>query len=168
MPMSYIRNATGEFVCPTCGVTKARQNTMYYHMKSHATELPHKCTECPMQFIQKKSLELHIHAKHTPDTPLKAGPPKTLGEALKQRIAMQTFACPFPNCKFTALSKGNCRIHIFRMHYATESNIYLEDSSCILCDVEFNSLTHYYYHIGPCMQSNTDHKFITSGVDKFI
>lgn len=121
-----------------------------------------------MQFIQKKSLELHIHAKHTPDAPPKAGPPKTLGEALKQRSAMQTFACPFPNCKFTALSKGNCRIHIFRMHYATESNIYLEDNSCALCETSFNSTTHYYYHIGPCMITHTRHSFDTPLIEKFI
>jgi hypothetical protein len=168
MPMNYIRNATGEFVCPECGVTKARQNTMYYHMKSHATELPHKCAECPMQFLQKKSLELHVQAKHTPAPTLKAGPPKTLGEALKRRAALPTFACPFPDCKFTALSKGNCRIHIFRVHYGTESNIYLEDNACALCDTTFNSTTHYYYHIGPCMMSHTDHTFANNIIEKFI
>lgn len=161
MPLIYTKNNAGEFVCPHCGVTKTRQNTMYYHMRKHETELPHKCTSCPMQFIQRQSLELHIQAKHSASVQIIA-PPKTLREALQARTevaaitARPIFKCPSECCSFSALSKGNCRIHYFRVHYATDSNSYFDKSktSCTLCLSEFSSSTHFYYHIGPCMKTN--------------
>ncbi len=109
-----------------------------------------------------------MQAKHA-TAPLKAGPPKTLAEAMKQRsLAEVTHCCPFSGCDFKALSKGNCRIHIFRVHYATESHSYFEDDACTLCDTQFNSSTHYYYHIGPCMRAHTNHTFNDIGVEKYL
>jgi hypothetical protein len=122
-----------------------------------------------MKFLQKKSLELHIQAKHTTTPP--TGRPKTLGEALKQRAAVAAsyqYTCPFPDCNFKALSKGNCRIHIFRIHYSSQSQSYMDDNSCKLCNITFNSPTHYYYHIGPCMLAHTDHIFDEDGVEKYL
>jgi uncharacterized Zn finger protein (UPF0148 family) len=144
----YIRNADGHFVCPTCGVVKEKQNTMYYHMKSHEKEMPHKCKQCKKGFLQKQTLDLHIKSKHSKD-------------------ADRDFECPMEDCDFTAHTKGNCRTHFFRTHCSEEINeILLHDKDegtieCANCDKAFKSIGAFYYHCADCIPdfSETDPRY---------
>ena len=54
MGFQYLKNDMGHFVCPNCGITKERQNTMHYHMK-RCTGNGHKCAHCDSEFIQQHS-----------------------------------------------------------------------------------------------------------------
>lgn len=134
----YIRNEDGHFVCPTCGIVKEKQNTMYYHMKRHEKELPHACKFCKKGFLQKQTLDLHIKSKHSSTTD-------------------KDYECPFDGCEFSSHTKGNCKIHFFRTHCSEELDELLlvdkdnEIISCIACDREFKSLGLFYYHCGDCL-----------------
>jgi hypothetical protein len=136
----YIRNEDGHFVCPTCGVVKEKQNTMYYHMKRHADELPHTCKVCKKSFLQKQTLDLHMKSKHS-----------------TAAAATHEFMCPFDGCEFGAHTKGNCRTHFFRTHFMDEvAELLMHDKDagtieCMGCDRTFNSLGLFYYHCGDCL-----------------
>jgi KRAB domain-containing zinc finger protein len=136
----YIRNEDGHFVCPTCGIVKEKQNTMYYHMKKHEAELPHKCKHCKKGFLQKQTLDLHIKSKHS-------------GAAAKE------FECTMPDCEFSAHTKGNCRTHFFRVHCSDEVAELLHRNKeegtieCTVCERSFNSIGLFYYHCGDCIGS---------------
>jgi transcription elongation factor Elf1 len=141
MPFTYTKNEDGLFVCPDCGVTKANQNTMHYHMKKHLEEPNHVCKSCKKGFLQKQALELHIRSKHTEK-----------GAEIQSKIT-----CTFPNCKFTSLTKSNATIHFIRMHFNEEANkIMLIDNdtkkiTCIQCDKEFKSSCSFFYHSQQCI-----------------
>ena len=66
MPLKYIKDEDGNFVCshPGCGFTKRNQSTLHYHMKKHEEQLDHICKTCKKQFLQKQTLDLHIRSKH--------------------------------------------------------------------------------------------------------
>lgn len=137
----YIRNETGQFVCPTCGVTKEKQNTMYYHMKRHEEEMPHTCGICKKGFLQRQTLELHMRSKHA-DAPEKVS---------------KAYACPHADCEFSAHTKGNCRTHYYRVHCGLEvAEILYHDKEagtieCVGCDRTFSSLGLFYYHCSECI-----------------
>ena len=139
----YIRNEDGHFVCPTCGVVKEKQNTMYYHMKRHETELPYNCKHCKKGFLQKQTLDLHIKSKHS-------------GNVAK------AFECTMEGCEFSAHTKGNCRTHFFRVHCSEEvDELLIHDKEegtieCSVCERTFNSLGLFYYHCGDCIGSLPD------------
>lgn len=128
----YHKNEKGEFVCPDCGVTKARQNTMFYHMKKHAGDKSYVCNVCSKGFIQKSGLVQHMLQAHAaPDSP-------------------PAFACPC--CDHTAKMKANLLIHIGRKH--SDGWIPAVDGAgacaCAGCKREFSSATAYYYHAVQC------------------
>jgi hypothetical protein len=135
--MIYIRNEKGEFVCPDCGVTKARQNTMYYHMKKHTGEMSHFCGVCAKGFIQKSGLQQHMLQAH-PTVAAAAGTDVT------------EFECPC--CDHSCKMKANLVIHIARKHGAG----WIPDvptsggAICSGCDRSFASPTAYYYHAATC------------------
>ena len=139
MPLKYIRNDAGQFVCPTCGVTKENQNTMHYHMKKHTDSLPFSCRFCKKGFLQKPALDLHIRARHS---------------ETDQRTA---FECPFTDCDFHAMTKGNMRTHCLRSHFQDEADqLCLEDKGvneiqCVECERFFQSKTAFYYHCLDCI-----------------
>ena len=150
MPFTYIKNDNGEFVCPHpgCGVIKKNQNTMHYHMKKHEEQLNHICKTCKKGFLQKQTLDLHIRAKHP--------------ELLKDTNTEKKFKCPFDDCDFAALTKGNCIIHCLRVHFQDEiNNIMVKDEEtkmiyCNECNKEFSSSCGFYYHCKACIEFNKE------------
>ncbi len=151
MPLKYIRNENGDFVCPECGIIKKRQNSMHYHMKKHLDELNHVCDICKKAFLQKQTLDLHIRSKH----------PQIIEHEPKNK-----FKCTFDNCEFTALTKGNCIVHCFRTHFQDEIkeiiNINNETKiiSCNECNNEFHSSSSFYYHVKNCIKlDKSDSKY---------
>ena len=145
MPFTYHKNDAGEFVCQDCGVTKKRQNSMHYHMKKHLEELDYKCKMCNKQFLQKQTLDLHNRSKH----------PELIQTNAKH-------ICPFDDCKFNALTKGNLIIHVLRLHFQDEiSAIMLNDQerkviTCYSCEKEFNSSCSFYYHCKGCISFDNE------------
>lgn len=140
--MKYIKNEEGLFVCPTCGVTKKNQNTMHYHMKKHMDELPHVCKTCKKSFLQKQTLDLHIASRHP--------------EVAQESENVVQYCCSFNGCGFTSFSKGNCRTHMLRIHFAEEiSNIMSKDDNgcitCTNCYNDFKSHGAFYYHCIGCL-----------------
>jgi hypothetical protein len=126
----YIRNAAGEFVCPHCGITKARQNTMYYHMKKHTGEMSHICGVCSKGFIQKSGLDQHMLQAHS--------------------TGVTEYECPC--CDHSCKMKANLVIHIARKHgdgwiptVPTAGG-----AICTGCERSFSSPTAYYYHAAAC------------------
>lgn len=140
----YIKNEAGEYVCPFCGVTKANQNTMFYHMNKHEGKLPHECTVCKKGFVQKQELQFHMLKWH-PSGPAAA--------------AQDEIACPYDNCTFSDIRKGNVRTHIMRKHVTKHIKEYIERGEdgewmCGLCDEEFPSAAGFYYHLYKCTQEH--------------
>lgn len=140
--LKYIRNDAGEYVCPTCGVTKANQNTMHYHMKKHSDSLPFSCKHCNKGFLQKQTLNMHISSKHSDDT---------------DSDTREVFECPFDGCTFSAMTKGNLRTHALRTHFLDDVEEILSIDtetkiiSCTVCDKEFQSKGAFYYHCMNCI-----------------
>lgn len=145
MPLKYIKNDEGNFVCPDCGAVKRNQSTMFYHMKKHEEELTYTCKECKKGFLQKQTLDLHIRSKH----------PELLKKS--ELDASKKFRCPYDDCEFTSLTKGNTVIHCLRVHFQDEiNNMMLRDNetktiSCIECQKEFASSCAFFYHCKSCL-----------------
>jgi len=143
MTLKYTKNEDGHFVCPECNVVKQRQNSMHYHMKKHLDELNHVCKSCNKGFLQKQTLDLHMRSKH---------PELVEEEGTK-------FTCPFNDCNFSALTKGNCVIHALRVHFQEEIKEIMETHadtktiSCKGCKAEFQSSCSFYYHCKGCIQT---------------
>jgi len=139
--MKYEKNANGEFVCIYCGVTKRRQNTMRYHQLTHENELNHSCTICSKSFLQKQTLDMHMKSKHS----------EHCEEPSK-------YSCPFDNCAFTSLTKGNAIIHCLRIHCQEEIKEIMEVNhetktlNCKCCEKTFASSCGFYYHVLRCLK----------------
>jgi hypothetical protein len=155
MPMKYTKNEDGDFVCPHpgCGFTKRNQSTLHYHMKKHEEELNYVCKTCKKQFLQKQTLDLHMRSKHP--------------ELIKD-VDEKKFKCPFNDCTFSALTKGNCVIHCLRVHFQDEINEMMSKDNetkliyCNECNKEFSSACAFYYHCKSCMDFNKgDEKYQT-------
>lgn len=138
----YERNENGLFVCPFKGCQYALQRlmqTMHYHLRKHQENLPHVCNKCKKGFLHKKTLELHMIAQHN-----KKKPPTE-----------ELFHCPIPGCSFNSLTKGNCRIHMVRIHMKAKVAEYLDRTDtlwkCKGCNVEFKNSTGFYYHVAECL-----------------
>ena len=131
--MTYIRNDDGHFVCSDCGIVKARQNTMFYHMKKHAGATPHVCKEpgCGKAFIQKSGLQQHIIQTH----PAEGQTP--------------SWTCPAEGCSHVCRMKANLIIHIGRKH-GDGWIPPLDGENCTNCKKTFMSPTAYYYHAVHC------------------
>jgi hypothetical protein len=128
----YIKNDAGEFVCPHCGETKARQNTMFYHIKKHTGDMKYACSVpgCERRFIQKSGLTQHMAQAHPSSAP--------------------EWGCPC--CDHTCRMKANMTIHIARMHVESIPPAASGASVCVLCDRTFASATAYYYHAATCFK----------------
>jgi hypothetical protein len=127
----YVRNEAGEFVCPHCGETKARQNTMFYHMKKHTGDMKYVCSVpgCDKRFIQKSGLTQHMAQAHP--------------------VGLPEWGCPC--CDHTCRMKANMAIHIARMHGAgVPPAASAGATECVVCDRTFASATAYYYHASAC------------------
>lgn len=140
MTFSYIKNEHGHFVCPSCQVVKAKQNSMHYHMKTHMQKQSHVCKSCKKGFLQKQTLDLHIRSKHP-----------------ERQEDTKKFSCPFDNCGFTSLTKGNCVIHCLRIHYQEQikkrRQVDKESKTiaCTVCVSSFPSSCAFYYHCKKCI-----------------
>lgn len=149
--MTYLKNEQGDYVCPDCGkvVPKHRQSTMSMHMRKHLLEkeetTKHSCTHCSIPaFLTKAALDSH-HMRLAG----RNGHP-VLTEALP------LIECPFENCTFSDISKGNVRTHCMRSHVGEEVKAILErgeakEIKCKNCSVEFKSLGSFYYHSIGCV-----------------
>ncbi len=151
MVFSYTKNEAGEFVCQHCNIVKKNQNTMHYHLRKHEGALPHVCPvkECPMKFLQKGMLDLHISARH-PDR-----------KEAKEKPA-EVYDCPC--CSFTSMTKANRRIHFARIHLkdlteALKVKNNETNPTCTECNKDFKSLTAFYYHTWNCMKLSPNHEF---------
>jgi hypothetical protein len=141
MNMTYIRNESGHFVCPVagCGAIKERQNTMHYHMKTHAGAMTHVCHEpgCGASFVQKSGLDQHVAQKHSTVT---------------------AWACPC--CSHTCKMKANLLIHVGRKHgsgWITAPEVGEAKSlGCTGCKKSFSSPGAYYYHAVQCFTAPPD------------
>ena len=140
MPLKYVRNDEGLFVCLDCGKISPKQSTMSMHVRKHEMENTHDCKICNRSFLQKQTLDLHIKSRH----------PELSTNNTK-------YACPFPDCTFSALTKGNCRIHCLRVHFQEEIAKIMEKHSdtktfeCLECDKEFSNSCGFYYHCVDCL-----------------
>jgi len=133
----YIKNESGEFVCPNCNIVKKNQNTMYYHMKKHEGKLDFECSICSKEFLQKSSLSLHMLSKH------------------KTQEVVDTYKCIVPECNFESLTKGNRRTHIMRKHFKVETDALLEEhTGCSCCKESFPSTSAFYYHSINCVKTD--------------
>jgi hypothetical protein len=142
MPLTYIKNEQGEFICPHegCKFTSKNQSTTHYHLKKHLEELNYTCKYCKKTFLQKQTLELHIRSKHPEQS---------------KSLDLKKFYCPFDNCEFSSLTKGNTIIHCLRVHFQTEIRDLMFNSEdnikCKECDTEFNSTCAFFYHAKKCL-----------------
>jgi hypothetical protein len=135
----YKQNEHGEYVCPDCGVTKNRKNTMFYHMKTHTGEKNYVCTVpgCDKAFVQKSGLTQHMRQLHP----------------AQDKTVATTYACPC--CDHTAAIKSNLMIHIGRKHGADWIPAREADGTCKGCSHKdcsrsFASPTAYFYHAVGC------------------
>ncbi len=133
--VSYIRNEAGEYVCPDCGVTKRRQNTMFYHMKTHIGERNHVCAVegCSRAFLQKSGLDQHMRQMH----PSSGAAPDV--------------NCPC--CPHLCRIRANMVIHVGRKHGAGWIPAYEKTGVCGGCTKSFASATAYFYHAVQCFAS---------------
>ena len=142
MPIKYTKNEQGEFVCPHCETTTKNQNTMHYHMKRHMNDMKYECKHCDKVFLQKQSLVVHMRFKHTDEL-------------------TDAYQCPF-DCDFTSPVKGNCVIHIIRVHFQDELKQIMfpqADTKTILCggcNEEFKSNSSFIYHCKRCLDLKED------------
>lgn len=136
---TYTKNEAGQFVCGECGVTKVRQNTMSYHMKTHTGERTHACAHCPKAFIQKSGLTQHMAQAHPKEGSV-------------------VWACPC--CDHKARMKPNLLIHIGRVHgSAWIPAVAISETGaceCTGCKREFAGTTAYYYHAIQCFTPPTE------------
>lgn len=137
MTSKYQKNADGLYVCPHCDETKARANTMYYHILKHSGEVKHTCPVdgCGKGFIQKSGLTQHMNQVHA------------------DLVDASVFACPC--CDHTARQKPNLLIHIGRKHgddWIPRPEAGAGATHCKGCDKEFQSATAYYYHAVACFR----------------
>ena len=141
--MTYLRNGAGDYLCPDCGFTSTKQNTMHYHMKTHLGVLPNTCDTCKKSFLQKQQLDIHLTTNAG-----KTGHPDV------DLATVTMYECPFDGCEFKSPNKGNCRTHCMRIHVAEETAALLErgdEISCRHCSETFNSLGQFYYHSLKCV-----------------
>jgi hypothetical protein len=163
MPFEYIRNEDGDFICPHCPnvvISGNKQSTMHYHLKRHEIQKAaednkcqgYTCKGCNKIFLQKQNLELHIKSRH----------PELLETDFKDT---SKYYCPFDNCEFSSITKGNCIIHCLRVHYQKEIselmcvNPKTKAIECNECNTEFNSSTSFYYHCKRCMTFEENEKY---------
>jgi hypothetical protein len=156
MPFTYIKDTTNQlYVCPECGIHKKNQNTMHYHIKKHKMvnqennemNSTNSCKICKKNFLQKHTLDLHIRSKH-PEF-IKSDP----------NLVDLKIKCPFDNCNFTSLTKGNCIIHVLRLHFTDEiGKIMIKEDSknikCANCYKNFSNTCGFYYHCKECVVFN--------------
>jgi len=144
--MEYTRDPeTGDYICPFISCTfrsgKSNQSTMYYHMQKHINSIyPFKCKYCSFGCINQKQLDIHMQNRHKDIV-------KTIEEKHKYFLK-----CPFEDCTFQG-TKGNCIIHINRIHFSsTCDEMLIGKSTCNVCEKEFKSKSAFYYHAFDCME----------------
>lgn len=143
----YTRNADGHFVCPHCSKVTEKQNTMYYHMKTHTNEHKFQCLKCEEHptFMQKSSYYHHLATAHPED-------PHPDGGAQKNPYAGIQYACPC--CDHTAHTKSNTLIHFARSHCKEWIPNFTKGTSCVGCNACFESSSAYLYHAVKCFEKS--------------
>ncbi len=137
----YIKNENGHFVCPHCAQVREKQNTMYYHMLTHKGKLPYECTICEKGFTQKQELTLHMQRRHP--------------EECEEEKPVIT--CPFPNCNFSDVRKGNVKTHCMRKHAEKYTKDVIDNTDgyhCNVCEFESRSAAGIFYHLSSCLVQN--------------
>lgn len=143
----YMRNETGEFVCPHCPKVCEKQNTMYYHIKkNHTNDLPYKCEKCvgTPRFLQKSAYLHHCARVH---------PEISSTDSEKNPYAGVTVACPATGCSHSTHTKANILIHYARNHCKEWIPAYSKSAACAGCSKTFASSSAYLYHALTCLKS---------------
>uniref|UniRef100_A0A1B0FNT4 C2H2-type domain-containing protein n=1 Tax=Glossina morsitans morsitans TaxID=37546 RepID=A0A1B0FNT4_GLOMM len=65
---SRFHGSVNPFVCQDCGVTFPRKFQLVNHARIHG-KIPHSCTVCGKEFLQKRTLVSHMRRVHTGDQP---------------------------------------------------------------------------------------------------
>lgn len=145
----YLRNKDGRYMCPHCDTKKtwAKPSGVYYHVNSQHTEekkSDYTCSVCKYVCFQKQTLDNHMKTRHQ--------------DYLKEQGKKVTkINCPFDDCNFSALTKGNCIIHCLRIHFKDEVNKIMDIDeetkaiTCVECDREYPSSCAFYYHCKNCI-----------------
>jgi hypothetical protein len=137
---------------------------MFYHIPKCTGTNNNICTICNSTFYSKHGLDVHMQIRH------KDALPESL-PAVSAPAQIQLFECPFKGCTFKPNTKGNCRIHCMRIHYADMTQKYIKhlehDYMCTLCSANFSNSTHYYYHINGCMKKNAENDIMALSDDLF-
>ncbi len=158
----YIPTEDGQFECPNCGVKKRHRSTMFYHIPKCTGNNNNICTICNSTFYSKHGLDVHMQIRHKGHVAAAPAPAVT---------QIQLFECPFKECTFKPNTKGNCRVHCMRIHFANITQKYIKhlehDYMCTLCNTNFSSSTHYYYHIHDCVTKNAEADVMALSDDLF-
>lgn len=137
--IKYKKNEQGQFICPTCNITKKNQSTMHYHIKTHKNEYQHTCKYCDKQFLHKNMLDVHMKSRHS-------------------NIEEKSYNCVYEICAKQCHTKGQMMVHFMRIHAKElcapyqEKNQILKTSACTKCEKQFESDTAFYYHSFTCLQ----------------
>lgn len=135
----YIKNEHGDYVCPSCDKTCAKQNTMFYHIESvHGTTPLYPCALCDQGFVQKSSWLRHLANRH-PETPHPTGEVNP--------FATLSFACP--SCDRELKTKQQLFVHYVRTH-CKDVPVFDKEEGCKGCGVQHNSSGAYLYHVPKC------------------
>lgn len=141
MPNIYKKLDDGRFECVHCGQIKIHQSTMYYHyQREHNTERNFNCKLCNFNGLTRQILDQHIVARHSTNPENK-------------------FQCPFTDCEFSDIRKGNLVTHFMRTHMNQEINKILERKKndggdiffCKVCEEKKKSMGSFLYHSVTCI-----------------
>lgn len=140
MTFKYIRDESGNCICPHCGITKSKTSTMSMHRRICEGDLPHECQHCDYKCLSSQRLKDHVAAKHPTTEEAKAVP---------------HLKCPVDGCTFQTLTGGNRIIHFMRKHCITQVTNILTTTdttfNCKRCAKIFQSNTAFQYHAAHCI-----------------
>lgn len=154
----YKRDTDGHLMChlcdfkpnPTTSHPKGNPSTLCHHIqKQHkgSQDLSHVCKKCGHGFLHKLALDTHIASRHP---------------EMNQKVEM--FKCDVQGCEYESLTRGNLEIHKARKHYSelvSKCLTILEIDTkkiqrCLCCARDFNSPSHFHYHIAKDYENHKD------------
>jgi predicted RNA-binding Zn-ribbon protein involved in translation (DUF1610 family) len=145
MPYKYIKNDNGLFVCEQCGKTTIHRSTMFYHYQKHQNNKEFECEFCDFTALTQQILDLHRDSRHRVQ--------------IQEQDLRPIIHCPFNECQFKDIRKGNVITHFMRSHLQQEVNQILNKEKgekgneyhCKTCDDKKKNLGSFLYHSVSCI-----------------